>query len=49
MGAMLNYGRSYLRNAWWMSVYPGLAVFIVVLSINIFGDGLRDALNPKTR
>jgi peptide/nickel transport system permease protein len=48
-GAMLNYGRSYLRNAWWMSAYPSLAVFIVVLSINIFVDGLRDALDPKTR
>lgn len=48
-GAMLNYGRTYLRTAWWMSIYPGLAVFIVVLSINIFGDGLRDALDPKTR
>jgi peptide/nickel transport system permease protein len=48
-GAMLNYGRSYLRTAWWMSIYPGLAVFIVVLCINLFGDGLRDALDPKTR
>ena len=48
-GAMLNYGRSYLRTAWWMSIYPGLAVFIIVLCINIFGDGLRDALDPKTR
>jgi peptide/nickel transport system permease protein len=47
-GAMLNYGRSYLRTAWWMSIYPGLAVFIVVLCINVFGDGLRDALDPKT-
>ena len=47
-GAMLNYGRSYLRTAWWMSVYPGMAVFIVVLCINLFGDGLRDALDPKT-
>jgi peptide/nickel transport system permease protein len=48
-GAMLNYGRSYLRTAWWMSIFPGLAVFIVVLSINLFGDGLRDALDPKTK
>jgi len=48
-GAMLNYGRSYLRTAWWMSIYPGLAVFIIVLCINVFGDGLRDALDPKTR
>ncbi len=48
-GAMLNTGRTYLRNAWWMSIYPGLAVFIIVLCINLFGDGLRDALDPKTR
>ena len=48
-GAMLNYGRTYLRTAWWMSIYPGLAVSIIVLAINIFGDGLRDALDPKTR
>jgi peptide/nickel transport system permease protein len=48
-GAMLNWGRSYLNNAWWMSAFPGLAVFIAVLSINVFGDGLQDALNPKNR
>jgi peptide/nickel transport system permease protein len=48
-GAMLNYGRSYIRNAWWMSVFPGLAIFVAVLSINLLGDGLRDALDPKTR
>ena len=46
-GAMLNYGRTYLRTAWWMSIYPGLAVSIIVLAINVFGDGLRDALDPK--
>ena len=48
-GAMLNWGKSYLNNAWWMSAFPGLAVFIAVLSINVFGDGLQDALNPKNR
>jgi peptide/nickel transport system permease protein len=48
-GAMLNYGRSYLRTAWWMSIFPGLAVFIVVMGINLFGDGLRDALDPRTK
>jgi peptide/nickel transport system permease protein len=48
-GAMLNSGRSFLRTAWWMSIYPGMAVFIIVLCINLFGDGLRDALDPKTR
>ncbi len=48
-GAMLNYGRAYLQNGWWMSAFPGLAVFITVLSINLFGDGLQEAMNPKTR
>ena len=48
-GAMLNYGRSYLRAAWWMSIFPGLAVYIAMLSINLFGEGLRDALDPKAR
>jgi peptide/nickel transport system permease protein len=48
-GAMLNYGRTYLRDAWWMSVFPGLAIFAAVLFINLLGDGLRDALDPKLR
>jgi peptide/nickel transport system permease protein len=48
-GAMLNYGRAYLQLGWWMSAFPGLAVFITVLSINLFGDGLQEAMNPKTR
>ncbi len=48
-GAMLNAGRSYLRDAWWMSVFPGLAIFWTVLSINLLGDGLRDALDPKLK
>lgn len=48
-GAMLNYGRNYLRDAWWMSVFPGLAIFAAVLFVNLLGDGLRDALDPKLR
>lgn len=48
-GAMLNYGRRYMRNAWWMSVFPGLAIFIAVLCVNLLGDGLRDALDPKRK
>jgi len=48
-GAMLNYGRAYLQLGWWMSAFPGLAVFITVLSINLLGDGLQEALNPKMR
>ncbi|MGQ9492782.1 MAG: ABC transporter permease [Anaerolineae bacterium] len=48
-GAMLNAGRTYLRQAWWVAVFPGLAITITVLSINLLGDGLRDALDPKLR
>jgi peptide/nickel transport system permease protein len=48
-GAMLNYGRNYLYDAWWMSVFPGLAIFAAVLFVNLLGDGLRDALDPKLR
>ena len=46
-GAMLNYGRRYLRDAWWMSVFPGLAIALVVICVNLLGDALRDALDPK--
>jgi len=48
-GAMLAGGRSYLRDAWWMSTFPGLAIFVTVLAINMLGDGLRDALDPRLR
>jgi len=48
-GAMLSHGRDYMRDAWWMSVFPGLAIFLAVLFINLLGDGLRDALDPKLR
>jgi len=46
-GLILSEGRSYLRNAWWITTFPGVAIMIVVLSINLLGDGLRDALEPK--
>ncbi len=49
-GAMLSNGRSFLRSGeWWMTVFPGVAIFIVVLSMNLLGDGLRDALDPRLR
>lgn len=48
-GAMLNYGRSFMRTAWWMSIFPGLAVTLVVMSINLLGDGLRDAFDPRSK
>ncbi len=48
-GAMLSDGRGYMRNAWWMAVFPGFAITLVVLAANVLGDGLRDALDPKSR
>ena len=48
-GAMLTNGRTYLRQAWWPAVFPGLAILVSVLSINLLGDGLRDALDPRLK
>ena len=48
-GAMLSTGRSYIRRAWWITVFPGLAIMITVLAFNLFGDRLRDILDPKTK
>jgi peptide/nickel transport system permease protein len=46
-GFMIGAGRTVIRNAWWMSVFPGLAILITVLAINLFGEGLSDVLNPR--
>ncbi|MBB3180819.1 ABC transporter permease [Variovorax sp. Sphag1AA] len=46
-GAMLNDAQQYLRSAWWMSAFPGLAIALTVLSFNVVGDALNDALNPR--
>jgi peptide/nickel transport system permease protein len=46
-GSMLNTAKNFLEQAPWMSLWPGLAIFIVVLAFNLLGDGLRDALDPK--
>jgi peptide/nickel transport system permease protein len=48
-GSMLNTAKNYVDNAPWMAVWPGLAIFLLVLSFNLFGDGLRDALDPRQR
>jgi peptide/nickel transport system permease protein len=48
-GSMLNTAQRFLINAPWMAIWPGLAIFLVVLSFNLLGDGLRDALDPKER
>ena len=46
---MLNSAQRFLANAPWMAIWPGLAIFLTVLSFNLFGDGLRDALDPRER
>jgi ABC-type dipeptide/oligopeptide/nickel transport system permease subunit len=46
---MLSSGRQFLRQAPYLTFFPGLAISIVVLALNIFGDGLRDSLDPKLR
>ena len=48
-GAMLSEGRSYLRLAPWVILFPGMAIFLIVVSFNLLGDGLRDALDPRLR
>jgi peptide/nickel transport system permease protein len=48
-GSMLNSAQRFLTNAPWMALWPGLAIFLVVLSFNLVGDGLRDALDPRER
>jgi peptide/nickel transport system permease protein len=46
-GSMLNTATHFISQAPWMAIWPGLAIFILVLSLNLFGDGLRDALDPR--
>ena len=46
-GFLIGSGRSVIRLAWWMSVFPGIAIFITVLALNLVGEGLNDALNPR--
>ncbi len=48
-GRMLAEGRIYIADAWWLVTFPGLAIMITILSINLLGDGLRDALDPRLR
>ena len=48
-GLMVADGRDYLRTAWWVSFFPGLAIFFTVMSLNFLGDWLRDRLDPRLR
>jgi peptide/nickel transport system permease protein len=45
---MLSSARNFVRDAWWMATFPGAAIMLVVLALNLFGDGLRDVLDPRT-
>ena len=46
-GVMLSAAQAYLDQAWWLALYPGIAIFVATMSFNLFGDGLRDVLDPK--
>src|SRR5438309_1526221 len=48
-GRMLSEGRDYLREAWWISTFPGLAIMVTVLAMNLLGDALRDVLDPRLK
>jgi peptide/nickel transport system permease protein len=48
-GALLSEGRNFLLNAWWIATFPGLAIMVTVLAINLLGDALRDLLDPQLR
>jgi peptide/nickel transport system permease protein len=48
-GNILTEGRTYIFDAWWLTVFPGMAILITVLSFNLLGEGLRDAIDPRLR
>lgn len=48
-GQTVSDGRKYIRDAWWYSTFPGLAILLIVVGFNLLGDGLRDVLDPRSR
>ena len=48
-GSMLAQGRDFIHSAWWMTTFPGVAIFVTILGLNLLGDGLRDVLDPRLR
>jgi len=48
-GVLISDGRGVLRRSWWVATFPGLAIMVTVLAVNLIGDGLRDALDPRLR
>ena len=49
LGTMLSYGRSYLVNAWWIAVLPGVVLSLTTLAVSLVGDWVRDRLDPTLR
>ena len=49
LGQMLMHALQFMRMAWWTATFPGLTIFVIVLALNLMGDGLNDALNPRSR
>jgi peptide/nickel transport system permease protein len=47
-GAIMSVGRNYVASAWWIATFPGVCLFLVVLSVNVLGDQLRDRLDPRS-
>ena len=48
-GNMISEGREWLSTAWWIAMFPGIAILLVVMSVNFFGDWLRDRWDPRLR
>ncbi|MBA71032.1 MAG: dipeptide ABC transporter permease DppC, partial [Rhizobiales bacterium] len=48
-GTMLAEAREFILRAWWVVTFPGLAILVTVLAINLMGDGMRDALDPRLK
>jgi peptide/nickel transport system permease protein len=49
LGNMVGHGREYLQSAWWIAVFPGVAIVLTTLSMSLVGDWLRDRLDPTLR
>lgn len=49
LGTLITMGRNYLLDCWWYPTFPGFAIFLIVMGFNLFGDGIRDALDPRLR
>jgi peptide/nickel transport system permease protein len=46
---MLTAGKDYIHMAWWLSLFPGLAILLTVMAFNLLGEGLRDVLDPRVK